>query len=70
MISPSIEAKVIEYLKEYPDAWTRDIHKAVFPKTKYWMFMAIMKQLESDGFKIVSKKHSNKNLTWRYRSTP
>lgn len=67
MIDPSIEAKVTEYLKDHPDAWTRDVHRAVSPKMKYWMFMAMMRQLESDGFKIVSKKSSNNNLTWRLR---
>lgn len=64
MTIPDLKVKILTYVDVHPDCWTRDVHQAVAREIGYWIFRALM--LEMEG--IVSKRHSNKNLTWRLRS--
>lgn len=58
-----LRSRILEYLKDHPDAWTRDVHRAAGGLWRYWPFMVIMKQMEFEKL-IVGKRHTNNNIRW------
>lgn len=59
--------KVLEYLRDHPNAWTIDVHKGVCGSRNatpnHWVTMALLNELRADG-KVTGTRTSNNNYRW------